>query len=257
MKRTVSRTPKVFATSYRPPQPKNPLLPKAWRGIAIVVAAVIVITLIARLPYFQLRHISLDGTDDQELINELNELLGHSIFSNLAERRLEQIRFDNPSIDRLECKRGLPDTLRCSITYRQPQLLWQIGSEQFLVDESGVLYGKKSTELPELLVVEDPLTTNAQVGNQVASVEVVTSFKVLREALAAKQLPPLSLTLSESLYQVSAKIGLPSGKQINALFLLTGPLNSQVASLEATIREKGDSIGQYVDVRVSGYVFTK
>lgn len=257
MKQRASRTPKVFGTSYRPSvAPKTTKLHPSWKAVVLIVLIVGGFFMIARLPFFQLKEVELVGSSNEELSRELQSLAGHSIFSGYVSRKIDQLKLDHPSIEVLSCKRGIPDSLNCQVTYRTPQVIWQVAGQSFLVDKHGIVYGEKLSEFPELMVVEDPLNQNVNVGDLVASQEVIESLKNLRNLLNGRQVVSQQFVLSESLYQVAVKIT-HNGQPVSALFLLTASLEGQVESLVTTLGQKGESVKERIDLRVPGYVFVK
>lgn len=253
-----SRNPKLFGSSYVVPTTsgRQKGLDRSWRAIIIVVAFVVAVLLLGRLPVWRLKTIELLGDKNEVVASELNQLLGQSIFSPTISRYVDKTR-SNLSVGDFDCRRGLPATLRCTLTQRLAEIIWRTDATNYQVDKRGILFAAQSNEPNELLVIEDTQKQPVKLGSVVASPEIIKQYHRLVELLGAKQLTVKTLLLNESLYQVTAVIDRPGKSSIQGLFLLSGDINSQVEALAGVMAAKGDSITERIDLRVSGYVYTK
>lgn len=253
-----SRNPKLFGSSYVVPTSsgRQKGLDRSWRAIIIVVAFVVAVLLVGRLPVWRLKTIELLGDKNEAISGELNNLLGQSIFSSTISRFVDKTRGELFVSD-FFCRRGLPATLRCTLSLRTAEIIWKSDTAHYQVDKRGILFAAQSNEPNELLVIEDTQKQPVKLGAVVASPEIINQYHRLVELLGTKQLTVKILLLNESLYQVTAVIERPGKSSVQGLFLLSGDINNQVEALSAVMATKGDSITERIDVRVSGYVYTK
>ena len=253
-----ARNPKLFGSSYVVPSSssKQPRLDKSWRAILLVIILVVAVMLLGRLPVWRLKTVELLGDKSEHISTELNGLLGQSIFASSVSRVIKKTH-SNLEVSEFICRRGLPATLRCTLTLRKPEIIWKTDGAGYLVDNRGVLFAVQPPDQADLLVVEDTQHQPIKLGSIVASPEIISQYRHLVELLAAKQLATRTLLLNESLYQVTATLERAGKNPIQGLFLLSGDAFSQVEALSGVLATKGDSITERIDVRVPGYVYTK
>ena len=252
-----SRNPKIFGSSYQPPIEKKPLsVNHSWRAIITIVALVALVLLIGRLPLFQIKTTELLGDKNDTTANGLHDLQGKPLFSRAVNNFVSKIQAE-PSVDQFTCRKGIPSSLRCTISLRTPVFVWQSGQSQYLVDKTGIIFSTSSSEQTDKLVVEDTLQQPIELGRVIVSPEIVTLYQQLVAKLAEKQIITKRLLLSESLYQVTALIDRPGKSSVKGLFLLTDNIQNQVDSISAVLAQKGDSITDHIDARVSGYIYSK
>ncbi|MDP3993121.1 MAG: hypothetical protein Q8Q05_02845 [bacterium] len=253
-----ARNPKLFGSSYVVPTSagRQKGFDRSWRAIIIVIALAIVVLLLGRLPVWRLETIELLGDKNEAVASELNNLLGQSIFSSSISRLVDKTRV-NLNVSDFYCRRGLPATLRCTLSLRDAAIIWKTDVTSYQVDKQGVIFAAQIGQQGEQLVVVDTQKQPIKLGSVVASPEIINQYHRLVELLGAKQLTVKTLLLNESLYQVTAVIDRPDKSPIQGLFLLSGVINSQVEALAGVMATKGDSITERIDVRVAGYVYTK
>lgn len=90
--------------------------------------------------YFQVQHIQIEGTRNEQLITALQRLQlgGANIF--LANTSADAVQVEAlPPVSSATVTRSLPDTLVVHVVERQPVLIWQVGSSAFQMDANGVL----------------------------------------------------------------------------------------------------------------------
>lgn len=260
----IRRTPKVFNSSYRPPRPDTRQQYRSLKPLLVVFAVVVVILLLSRLPIFTIQHVMVEGTTNQTVINYLEKLNGQSIFSRLIGSTVNQIRANHLDINTIECKRGLPDTIRCQVLLRTPAIVWHHNNQRWLVDEQGYVYGPAGAE-EGLLLVEDRGPTGVAIGQIVASEEIVSQYQQLITDLRTDGYAVTTIFVTESLQQPSI---IMTGNEspgfdwspsapITVLFVTTYSLESQRQALKEIIAQKKSSITERIDLRVPGYAYTK
>jgi cell division septal protein FtsQ len=91
-------------------------------------------------PYFEVQHITIEGTRSGQLIAAIERLhlTGVNIFLADTSADAAEIKTLPPVAD-ASVTRSLPDTLLIHIVERQPVLIWQAGPNLYSVDASGVI----------------------------------------------------------------------------------------------------------------------
>jgi len=252
-RRLVRPTPKLFGTSYQPPIEKPPSW-RPWRPVLIMIAVVAGVTLIGHLPMFQLKTVEIKSAQS-EIQTEATKLIGQPIFSSSIGRWISETRSKNPQIASLTCQRGLPDSLKCQVIYRHAQATWRSHNQDVYIDEAGYVFTADLTDNPAL-IIEDLTNSPVVSGQVVISSDLLGQYQRLVQMLQDEGFQIKSLFISESLFQVGARIELPDRPALVGLFTMTSPLSSQVKALKKVIDTKSD-ITERVDLRVSGYVYYK
>lgn len=90
--------------------------------------------------YFQVQHIQIEGTRNEQLISAIQRLQlgGVNIFLANTSADAAQVQA-LPPVSSATVTHSLPDTLVVHVVERQPVLIWQVGSSAFQVDTTGVL----------------------------------------------------------------------------------------------------------------------
>lgn len=252
-----ARNPKIFGSSYQPPTPKSSAkLSKSWRPIIFLILIISGVLLLGRLPIFLIKSIEFSGDPSSELQGRLDGLMGYSLFSGAIARRSSEIS-NRPEVDKFVCHRGIPSVLRCRLTLKQPRIVWQSGTSQYFIDDTGVIFAAASGDLSKMVVIEDTKQQPITLGQNIVSTTIIGSYQALIDALAHNGLTVSRLKLDESLYQVTAVIDRPGKSSIQGLFLLANDIGSQVSSVVTVMIQKGDAVTERIDVRVPGYVYVK
>lgn len=259
------RTPKVFHSNYRAPKPINWQLYRSLKPVLWLLVISAVIYFIGRLPVFRVEVVQVEGTDNQTIIDQLSTSKGQPIFSKAVRRNVDRLIAENLQIDELNCRRGIPDTLRCQVSLRVPAIVWRHGGKDWLVDQNGFVYGEKPVGQPIPVAIEDRGPTAVTLGTTVASSEIVSLYQKIHQQLTAKGLVVSNIFISESLYQVGVTLTSSTNPElpfaakspISVLMVTSYPVESQVATLVELLKTKQDQITERVDLRVPGYAYTK
>lgn len=256
---SIRRTPKVFHSSYRPPTPQPPANYRNLRPLIWVLLAVVGFVLVGRLPIFTVKTVTVTGTDQAAIIEKLQTIKGRSIFSRSIALAIDQILATDLSVKTVECRRGIPDTVRCQVSMRGSALVWRRGESIFSVDDRGLVYANGG----DGVVVDDRGTNLLAIGQTVASADSIDAYKRLHQGLIERGYGVNNLFIGESLYQVGAVIS-GNGKMewapaspVTAMFITSYPLPSQLAAVDEIVRTKREKITQSIDLRAPGYAYVK
>jgi hypothetical protein len=260
---SLGRTPKIFNTSYQPPAPTNNQTKRAMAPIIWLLALVAAMVLVSQLPYFRIQQVDVKGTTDQTTVSQLKDLAGRSIFSSQVTELPNRLLASNLNLSSADCRRGLPNYLGCQVSMRQPALIWRQNNQDYWVDENGLIYSRRAADTPTGPIIEDQSTHPVQIGDSVASRQLVEQYRQLVDLLAHQNLTVEKVVVNDSVYQLSVVISNfqnlsnpPSpASQLTVRMVIHRSLENQVAALIATLQQKGSAITQQVDVRVPDYVY--
>jgi len=244
---------KLLGSSYLPPKPKQSG-PSPWRPVFWIVLLIAGLFLLARLPIFRIKEISVSGSANKSISAKLEPLRGVSIFSSKIDALQRHVQREDPGIGSLNCRRGVPSILKCTVAYRKPVLAWKNGKAQLFVDEAGYAF-ERSTEAPlDLPTVIDRAKSSPKAGDRVLSSQIVEAYLELDSLLRKSSLNPTEYFIGESLFQIGAIIEI-GGREAQVLFSIASPATWQVKTLRAVIAKKGKTAFSNVDLRVPGYVY--
>lgn len=214
------------------------------------------IATITNLPYFRIKSVGLTGDDLTEATAEIESLVGRSIFSRAISRTASQVS-SNFRVEKFECRKGLPDSLKCSLKLKEPLAVWQSGNLSFLIDKDGVIFTEQAQSIPGQFVIEDKFLLPVKIGAVVLSPEIIGHYQALKGMLETSGFVVHRFIINESLFQVSAVVDKADKKSISVMFLLSNNLEESLVTLNNTFDNQAASINSQVDLRVAGYVYVK
>jgi cell division septal protein FtsQ len=130
--------------------------------VPLLLALVFGLHALLTASYFQVRHIMVTGTHNEELVAAIRRLHLDGVNIFLADTSADTAKVKVlPPVADATVTRNLPDTLLVHVVERQPVLIWQVGAQQYSVDAEGVLISQVQ-QPGELPVVSDEHTRDMQ-----------------------------------------------------------------------------------------------
>jgi hypothetical protein len=255
------RPPKVFFSSYRPPQAQEKPSGQ-FRQMAIVILVIVGGYFLTRLPVFQIRNIVLLGGEGRGISEKLETLKGESLLSGATSQKIAEILEGDFGVLNLQCDKGIPNTLRCQATLREPLLVWVTGQSRYLVDKQGYAYAEATGKLTQKSV-EDRKHLPVAIGQQVISEEIVQILQRIEQNLTNEKIKVDGYFVNTSplhpgVVSSGRSDGLPFPKQkIDILFSASYPVDIQSRLLSQVLEENAVKIKSYVDLRTAGYIYYK
>ncbi len=232
-------------------------MPLVWLLIIVVV-----VYGIFHLPFFSIKQVQIIGNANSSTVTSLDSLIGTTIFSHSVTTNIDHIKNADLTIDTLDCRKGIPSTLRCTVTYRSPSIIWKRGDNQFLVDSDGFVYAPKIAD-STVLMVDDRTQLDVKVGTTVADSDIIGAYQSIKDELTKRGFTVTNLFVADALQQVGAivtgndTLNWHPATPINFLLVTSYPISSQADILQTTVQTKAPQITNRVDVRVPGYVYIK
>lgn len=267
-RQSLRANPKILVVKNRQANPARPVSLGAnqrrywWLLILLILAAGLYYS-----PMFSVKEVQILSGDGLELPlpvkDQLQRLRSQPIFSPAINRLVRSLTSSRSDLVYLNCQRGLPSTLRCQVGLRAAKLIWERNGQRLLVDETGLAYQMSETEAPELIIVEDQSTSPVILPASVASREVISSYRLVRDRLAAQNIRLEKVIVEDALYHFRARVSQPSptngptapARALEIRLSLNHSLDNQLATLVALLNQKGAAVIDRIDLRVPGYVY--
>lgn len=242
-----------FPKTFSAPKTKKP---KKFPKFLVILGLIILIGAglyywVYYSTFFQIKNIVITGGSLENL--DQNSLKGQNILLINLNSLKTKIRESHPEIGEVKIIRGLPDTLKIESQPNQASLVWQTGSNQYLVDNEGIIFGllQGQTDLP---LISDQKNVNVQVGKKVVTVNFIDFVKTLLGKFPdATGFKIVNFEINDTVFQVNALTD--QGWFIK--FDTTRSADDQLEALKKVLAEHKDEIHEYADVRVEGKVYFK
>lgn len=270
MVRRQGRTPKLFSARipYQPSGEMNISLSQLV-SLLTVLAILGLLATFNRWPFLQISEVELvtsgnyqgDETTRAALTGQLQALKGKSILSRELERTKRSLIGEYLAIEELSCQRGLPRTVRCRASYREPWLVMKRSQAQYWVDRQGIIFAPQLDTQLILPLVEDRTQLDLpELGSQIIGDKLVGAILIASGKLKELNLTAEQFFIADTVYQFGAVIPYnpgPAPTKLTILLTSSYPLETQLTILQGLLKEKGSTITERVDLRVPGQVYFK
>lgn len=225
-------------------------------------------------PLFSIRRVIVEGTQNQEIIARMNAFAGKNIFRVRSSTVTQGLVRDFTEVSTVHIARGIPDTIKVSVQERSVNLVW-IGAHQYaLLDNTGTtskvlpIDAERTDEdvknfkvlpfsLPESLgnvsvvwdtrgVPLDPKTFHLPTG----FVRFITEGQ---QKLQENNVTIRYFLIRETTFQAEAV----TDRGFHILFDTTRSLLQQIEAVKVVLRDHGNDVHEYIDVRVDGWGYYK
>ena len=95
-------------------------------------------------PAFEARHLLVNGArfTGEPVVRAIVGIDGSPNLFRLRTDRIASALVDLPAVQSVRVEVKLPDTITVTVVERQPRLVWVVGDQRFVVDDTGLLFGK-------------------------------------------------------------------------------------------------------------------
>lgn len=235
----------TFQASYHRSQAQaRPTKSRLIRALSVTL--LVLLTIFAGW-LFRVDSVEVDGLEDDQLAKELSQqaLDNFSFQWQVTEESIAGLQQDHSSSIRfLEAESDLlRGRLLLKATERQPAINWRSDENTYLIDKEGIVLEQSADgSLP--LVVD-----NAGLPVELSQQAVPAQFVEFATIVAASDIDMRHMRIVETSSELYAE--LDSGYYVR--FSTNEDANTQIDSLRRTqelARERGDSIDEYIDVRI-------
>jgi cell division protein FtsQ len=220
------------------PGPRRALL--AWLGsgravgLALCLAACAALAYLLTDPRFSVRQVQVEGNSalDAAAVAELAGVVGRPIWFVDADKAVARLR-ENAYVASASLELALPDQAIIRLVERQPEVRWQAGGVQYLVDGTGKVLGPaREAAAADVLVITDSSHMQLEPNDQI-DIDAVR----LAQGLALRLPVELGLTPSQVGwdYGLGVYVRSPQGQTI--VFGRSEELQRKLAILEVLLAD--------------------
>lgn len=257
-KSVVRRNPTIIATTP-PREPAAITMPKwVFKFILalIVVGGLVYFFFIS--PYFQVKRIETDGFLSTQGNDFLQNYKGKNIFLVNQLALEEDMREVYPEALIVKVYRGLPDTLRVTVSEREVALVWVSKDRQYLVDGTGIAYEEineaNRQSVDKLSKITDLHAMNVELGRKVATARLINFIKAFEPVFEEKtKIKITGWEIGETSIHATAL----TEKGWKVIINTSRSADQQVTDLEAILKKHSGDVKEYIDLRVPGYAYYK
>lgn len=248
--KNILRQPKIYTA---PVDREKKQMPSFFKKIIVVGVVLIgLIYLFLFSPVFKIRTINLMGQPSEDSLALLEKFKGDNIFRIHAGQLQTSLINDNPKFQNVSVSLGIPSTLRVIFTERNPEIVWQSGSQYYLVDEKDIAYQQVDAPPKDLILVVDNKNIPVNPPEQIANANFIDFLKTAKLKLSSElNFAVTKFEISETTFQVTAS----TDKNIQVILDTTKSISDQIDAAKQTYNADKNGVKQYLDVRVPGKVY--
>jgi len=184
---------KARGFARKPRGPRSRLVPIL--AFLFLLAAVYFLT-ISKI--FLITNAEVIGADPEQIIDVLKRLGAkrfylipkNHILILTQNRLLSELRENLPNVRKISSyRRILPDSIELTVEMREPRYIWQSGSNDYLLDQDGVIFEKIPDYMPESfpqIIISDGTAENLAVGQDLGITESLNFLEELRNLWAGE-----------------------------------------------------------------------
>lgn len=218
--------------------------------IILGILSVLIIILVGgsvwalRGPYFRVSQVSITGNDDRIATADLLQKAGlwdQSMFTadlTAAQHRIAAM----PLVDSVEIARAWPDSIKITVTERQPWGTWEQSGVDYVIDHTGVVIdrGKAAAGSP---IIKSSEPGNREIGDHVDYQAVDAAAEIYKQLPAA-----LGSTVSDVSFVAGKGVQVTTADGQTALFGDSSSIDYKLAVWAAVQKEAREKGLQYTTV---------
>lgn len=250
------RKREIFSSTQRPKRKirisfRIPFLPYIKTAFYVCILLAVFYFLVFS-QVFSIKNVEIEGAKSVEMSDYINKnLLGKNIIVLAPGKFLSSLTEEYPIIEEANIVRGLPSTVRVSVTERKQLLIW-CSLKCFEIDTKGVAY--QETERPkDKIFLTDKSNIEISSGQQVASENFIDFYLKAADQLDQMELNPTESYIEDTTFKLIFK----TKDGWNVIFDTSESLDNQIEALKQVLEKNRSDIKEYVDVRVEGVAYIK
>lgn len=181
---------------------------------------------------------------------------GSNIFRLNTTNIKKNILLNVPEVKDLTIYRGIPNAVKVVVFERDARVLWQSGSDTYLLSSQGEIAKKvdSNENVSGVPKVIDLKNLPVKVGSKVASPNFINFILAIQNDLQPEvNIKPLDFSIEETTFDVNLATDSGFYVKFNSL---RSP-KSQIANLRKVMAAKKPDIHEYVDLRIDGWAYYK
>ena len=250
------RAPKIYGTSKAREKINFKLPPYFFKWI-FYIAIVMTLSYYAFFSsQFRIKTIMVEGTNllkSEDVISAIPKNQNIFLFSISKNEKFLAKKF--PEIKQVEIYKGIPDALKITVLEREGKVVWQSGTERYLISSQGEvarkLVGNEEESLP--LIVDLKGLPVALSFPLVSPNFVAFIMNVNANLYNEVNIKPMGFEVNETTFDVNLKTDSGFYVKLNSL----RSSKKQLENLKQVLMSKRPEIHEYVDLRIDGWAYYK
>lgn len=255
LRREIYRNPKIFSESHQRDS-RFVFSPIIIRIIVLLIFISFVIWVLFFSSLFKIKTIEINGSLNPEVKAEIDKFYGKNILSFSTGKIEKNLGKKQTSIETLEIKRGLPNTLKVKVNVRNTAIGWKTQNKNYLIDENGIIFELENynPSVQGVPVVEDVKNIIVNPGNQIVTPEFVEFVKnLIKRSKDEQKIQITAIRVMETTFQIECD----TDQGFRIILSTIESLDNQLKALAKVIETKRVDIHEYVDLRIIGRVYYK
>lgn len=251
-KEGIVKRPEFFKTTDPQERSRPPLNLAPLKSVFYILLIGILIYAVFFSSIFKVKNVEIQNVKSVEISDYLKRtLIGKNILLLRTGAYLDKLTEQFPVLQEAEIVRGLPSTIKISISERRQVLIW-CSDKCYEIDSNGYAYQAIERPLDRVAVI-DKMGTPFKIGEKVVAKEFINFFISTLDSIEANGLKVSEAEVGETTFKVDFKT--TEGWKI--ILDPTESLKNQMSALKQVLEKNRADIKEYVDLRVEGLAYIK
>jgi len=221
-----------------------------------IVGAIFFVWLLFFSNYFAIKDVFVEG-NNLTMAEEISSYApkGHNIFFlNIKSTKTRMLQ-EHAELKDVLIYKGLPNAIKFVVLEEDPKIIWQTGSDRFLVSSQGKIAGKVTEgQFSDLPTVFDKKNIPVSPGEHLISPNFLAFVKNINDNFFDKTgIKLTNFEIDETTFDVNART--EAGFYVK--FSSIRSSNKQLEDLKMVLAAHRQDIREYVDLRIDGWGYYK
>lgn len=201
---------------------------------------------------FRVTSVEVVGIESSAVVAVTGRFVGENIFRLNSAAVGQDLRQAYPAIAEVTIIRGLPRTVRLSVSLREPKVRWQRGGTVFIVDATGQIFAAgEQPEHANLPKIVDLSSAPVAAGQMIVTPVFITFVEKLQNQLSDFGRDHIANEITETTYHLDVVL---SG-DLRLRLTTQRPLDEQLAAARSIFASHPEA--RVIDVRVPRWGYWK
>lgn len=250
------KSPKIYSAPKNRDKRNFKFTPLLFK---IILACLVVISLIYYFLFssqFKIKTVIVEGNNllkTEDLISSLPKDQNVFLFSISKNEKYLTKKF--PEIKQVEIYKGIPDALKIVIVEREGKVVWQTGTERYLISSQGEVAKKLlPDEESKLPLIVDTKALPVDLGLPLVSPNFIAFITNIDTNLFNEvNIKPVNYEVAETTFDVNLITDAGFYVKLNSL----RSSKKQLDNLKQVLMAKRPEIREYIDLRIDGWAYYK
>lgn len=237
-------------------KPDSKLPKHFWKALFYLLVLSLLIYFFFASSIFKIRDVIVEGNNNiasEMLANYVP--IGKNIFVYDTRKAIRSITDEHKEIKSIQIYKGLPNAIKIVVLESDGKLIWQTGTDKYLVDASGEVIRKLAAdETSALPLVVDKHNIAVTTGTKIASPSFVAFINnIYDQIFGAVNVKPVNFEVTETTFDVN----LITDAGFYVKFDATRSSSKELDNLKSVLVAKRADVHEYIDLRIDGWAYYK